>query len=1087
MIRVLTPLLLLAVAVHDGRGASDAMPVEVEAVASTVGDDGRFTLRLACTPLEDISKRYSLRVALTSFEDIAVDDHDLEPRTTRWKAGRTVDCAVALALPPEADLGEGEYVSVRIGFVEEGSARARPPSGESAVLVEEDGLADVVVVENPPFAGVAGRERMEAVFAEAKARKAQDDAPGAWSLLEKGLRDAADDATKERFRDALIEIGRFPPATPSSLEERIVGQRIRAEKVRYFRLVAGRMYDRGELHGALRLLEDVGGALSADADEKVIGALADAERTTKRIEDIRERLLTERSDLDEEKIAELVGELGRTEALLAAANDFAKGGRYPLALGLYRKLRRVDGIDLYDRAQERLEEVGAQYLAATPPLQQEKVLAALEHPAWERTTSVASHCFIYIGPEDLVEGLPGDSKLRFDLAYVFLTNLFGRVPNPQGDRITVYFKELWEFGGGVGGGKIIDIGSADPHPRRPVRVDTGLLYHELTHCVDDTRPIHGGFREGLANLGAAYAYESLDQEADALHSFDSNLKQFRKYFLERDLEYWRIQNYGPSAGFFLHFVDTYSHLRGGQHDWSPLRRFFREYRDAPVRDGRDPFVVRALGFYLVRAYGPTAFDDLVRFGFPLVESDRRLIARELEAFDDGREVEPFEDKFAEHPNSPLPRDAVEQELSKAVSRDDREWAAERRGELGVVHDWKVVGPFFAWRADPGGCVFEPEREIDFRKKPKTWRSSRADLTQRSWQDPIPDDVPTDSHKNVTLFPSGRLLFDYRPYGDDNSAIYALTHVSVPEAVDAVAHVRADDDVVLFVNDRRIGYYRSNGSNGSSPHIRWRGPYEWSPDGMRWPVRLEAGRNKVLVKIRNRGGTAGLVLALSRPDGSRLDFLADAEPPLEPGPRAPVEQPSWKRVTSIDHRTFKSKAKIAVGSFRARSKAFFGEDTEGGVGWRLFTVRPGFPKDSPSNLLWLKPNLTEDLEALRIDVELASLDAPKLLVTFQGEGDEDGLSGWNLILVPRVRNRMEARLERYDRLVYHSDPVELPAVEDGRTLSLSFWDGWFSATIDDVVLFDRVSIRAIPDRHRVGLATWGPDVLIRSVELYRGRL
>jgi len=87
----------------------------------------------------------------------------------------------------------------------------------------------------------------------------------------------------------------------------------------------------------------------------------------------------------------------------------------------------------------------------------------------------------------------------------------------------------------------------------------------------------------------------------------------------------------------------------------------------------------------------------------------------------------------------------------------------------------------------------------------------------------------------------------------------------------------------------------------------------------------------------------------------------------------------------------------------------------------------------------------------------------------------------------VRNRMEARLERYDRLVYHSDPVELPAVEDGRTLSLSFWDGWFSATIDDVVLFDRVSIRAIPDRHRVGLATWGPDVLIRSVELYRGRL
>jgi hypothetical protein len=240
-----------------------------------------------------------------------------------------------------------------------------------------------------------------------------------------------------------------------------------------------------------------------------------------------------------------------------------------------------------------------------------------------------------------------------------------------------------------------------------------------------------------------------------------------------------------------------------------------------------------------------------------------------------------------------------------------------------------------------------------------------------------------------------------------------------------------------------------------------------------------------MKVRNRGGTGGLVLAFARPDGSKLEFTADAEPPEEPGPRTPVPEPTWKRVATLDHRSYKSKAKAVVGGFRAAKKAFYGTDEDGGVGWRLFTVRPGFPKDSPSNLLWLKSNLTEDLDALRLDVTLASLAAPKLVLTFQGEGDTDGLSGWNLILVPRG-DAVEARLERYDRLVYQSDPVPLPEATEVRTLSLSYWDGWVSVTIDGTPLLDRVSIHPIPGRHRVGLATWGAQPKFQSIELSRGQ-
>ena len=1068
-----------------GQG-SDPLPVEVAAVASTVSDGGELTLRLACTPLEDLSRLFALRVALTSLEDVTVDEHPLEPRTTRWRAGQTIDCELSLALPEEADLEPGEYVAVRIGFVEQGRDRARPPAGELADLADEDGLAEVLAVDVPRFFGVAGRERLEAVFAEARECKARGDTPAAWGLLEEGLRDAADGSTKERFRDALAEIGRFPPAPTSSVEEAIVAQRVRAEKVRYFRLVAGRLYDRGELHGALRLLEEAGGALAASADEKVIGALADADRVTQRIDDIREALLTRLGEDDEAEVEELVDRLGRSQALFDEAEELALEGRHPLAMALLRKLRRVNGIELYDSAQIRLDEMGEEYLAATPPTEAEAVRAALEHPAWDRTDLARSHCFLYIGPRRLVEGIPEASKLHFDLAYVFLTDLFGRRPNPEGDRVTVYFKELWDFGGGVGGGKIIDIGRAQPEPRNPVRVDTGLLYHELTHCVDDTLPIYPGFREGLANLGAAFTHEVLAQEGDALHAFEPNLEAFRKYYLERDLEYWRIQNYGPSAGFFLHFVDTYSGSGRGRHDWAPLRRFFREYRQAPIRDGRAPCVARALGHYLVRAFGPAAFDDLVAFGFPVEESDRRLLMGELEAFEGGERLGPFEEGFAEHPNSPLPRDCVERQLSRAAGRGNSEEAEELRRELGIVFDWKVVGPFFALRADPGACVFDPERLIEFAKKPWSWRSGRDARAQRVWQDPTPSWIPTRSHRNVTIFPTGWLHLDYEPYGDDNSAIYALSHITLPEAVEAVAHVRADDDFALFVNDRRIGSYRSGGSNGSTWRIQWRGPHERAPDAMRLPVRLEAGRNRVLVKLRNRYGTAGLVVAFSRPDGSRLDFTADTGEPDPPGPRPAVEEPSWRRIATVDYRSYKSKSRVAVGSFRSGRKAFHGQETGGGVGWRLFTVRPGFPKDSPSNLLWLKPTLTEDLDALELKLELDGAEAPKLLLGFQGEGGEDGLSGWSLILVPRGEGALEARLERYDRLVYQCDPVELPEVEDGRSLTLRYWDGWCSASIDGAVLFDRVSIRPIPGRHRVGLATWGPEPRIRSMVLSRGR-
>jgi hypothetical protein len=52
--------------------------------------------------------------------------------------------------------------------------------------------------------------------------------------------------------------------------------------------------------------------------------------------------------------------------------------------------------------------------------------------------------------------------------------------------------------------------------------------------------------------------------------------------------------------------------------------------------------------------------------------------------------------------------------------------------------------------------------------------------------------------------------------------------------------------------------------------------------------------------------------------------------------------------------------------------------------------------------------------------------------------------------------------------------------------LTVWGGWATATIDGVVLLDRVSIRPIPGRTRVGLATWGPTPGFKEVEVLEGR-
>ncbi|MFT5291750.1 MAG: hypothetical protein ACI82F_003835 [Planctomycetota bacterium] len=176
---------------------------------------------------------------------------------------------------------------------------------------------------------------------------------------------------------------------------------------------------------------------------------------------------------------------------------------------------------------------------------------------------------------------------------------------------------------------------------------------------------------------------------------------------------------------------------------------------------------------------------------------------------------------------------------------------------------------------------------------------------------------------------------------------------------------------------------------------------------------------------------------------------------------------------LDGRKLKSKAKTTVGAFKTQNKSLYGSDTDKGVEWRRFTVRPGFPKDSPSNLMWLKENVTDDILDVRLELEIVRESrAPKLLITIQGEGEKDGLSGWTLILVPVGSGHVSARLERYDRLVYETAALELGEGEGPRELTFECLDDEVSVRLDALQIFDRVPILPIENRYRIGLATWG---------------
>ncbi|MEK7485183.1 MAG: hypothetical protein AABZ60_12730, partial [Planctomycetota bacterium] len=351
--------------------------------------------------------------------------------------------------------------------------------------------------------------------------------------------------------------------------------------------------------------------------------------------------------------------------------------------------------------------------------------------------------------------------------------------------------------------------------------------------------------------------------------------------------------------------------------------------------------------------------------------------------------------------------------------------------------------------------------------------------------------PFDRHTGVWRVPhaekgyviqkaNGWINLDF-PY-PENTAYYALTHVTVSEDTEALLHARADDTFKAFVNDQLLNSMEDMGTNGSD-YTYYRDRWAEVPDEMAFPIQLKKGRNKILIKITNEWGACGFVVALSKRNQEPLENISfDIEPP--PTSVVKAESPKWKKSTVLQFQQKGSEQSVdrKVGNLDIKQKVLVGISTEKQVAWRKYTVRPGFPKDSPSNLFWLPKNLTQQGEDFMLGVQIICKNIPKFTITFDGEGNSDGLSGWTLIF-HEAGGKLQVNLEKYDTIFYESPRTELKKTEEYQVIA-EYYQGKLTLQVNEGTLFNQLSIMPITlkESHRIGFCTWGPEVSFKSIVL-----
>ncbi|MCE9582914.1 MAG: hypothetical protein K8T20_10500, partial [Planctomycetes bacterium] len=259
-----------------------------------------------------------------------------------------------------------------------------------------------------------------------------------------------------------------------------------------------------------------------------------------------------------------------------------------------------------------------------------------------------------------------------------------------------------------------------------------------------------------------------------------------------------------------------------------------------------------------------------------------------------------------------------------------------------------------------------------------------------------------------------------------------------------------------------------------------------PDDDRFGIRLKAGWNRVLVKIRNGDGGMGFVGRITDRNGHAIDGLELSNEAKET-PMATGRKPS--KVDPIFHDDFNAQGAerryiVPCGGWKVTNKAMWGTDDKRNMQWMKFLVTPGKDKDAPAQCAWIKDTTFKGCKDLAVELKLAlgSDGRPKFSVMLDGEGLNDGLSGTSIIFHPNDEG-CKVEVWRYDHVVYTNQQVTFPAAKEHNLRIVRYKDR-LTVTFNNQPVFDDISMPAISKSNFVGIMTWNKAVGLDDLTIYR---
>jgi hypothetical protein len=269
-----------------------------------------------------------------------------------------------------------------------------------------------------------------------------------------------------------------------------------------------------------------------------------------------------------------------------------------------------------------------------------------------------------------------------------------------------------------------------------------------------------------------------------------------------------------AANWYRTVYETITARESAKPDAAWPREFLKEYVGDAERNGRSRRLVVGLldrlepGFS--EAWLPTRLDDpefgYEAVGLALAAGDKALKAKDVDA---------AKTSFRRAFNAARDSRQVSQAAAKLKSLGEE---ADAVKHLGLVVDWRLLGPFDAPEKTGFATMFPPEQKLDLAA---TYSGQAGKSLTWTWH------KPTDVLGQVNLIDA---------LGTTREAVgYAYAEFDVPEAQAAQVRGGADDNLTVWLNGAKV-LAREQWLNGT----RF--------DRFSAPISLIAGRNTLLVKV-----------------------------------------------------------------------------------------------------------------------------------------------------------------------------------------------------------------------------------------------